>query len=156
MAQRDTSQCCHHQLIVVDPEIGFLEVRGHFELTRCDFVVTRGDRHTELIQLELCLGDTALDSLRNSAEVVILELLATRRRCADESAAPHHQVRSQPEVTTIDEEVFLLGTECGEDALHTFIAEEIEQIDRFLGQNVGAAQKRRHLVERLSVVADED
>ena len=57
--------------------------RRHLELARRDFVVPRDDRHAELVQLVLDLGDARLDALGNAAEVVILELLAARRRRAD-------------------------------------------------------------------------
>src|SRR5438552_6265671 len=156
MSQRNPSQRCHHQLVVVDAEVGLREVRSHLELAGRHLVVTRGDRYGELVKLELRLRDAALDSLRNAAEVVILELLATWWGSADESTPAHHQVWSQPEVSAIDEEVFLLGAQSGENALHSLVADEIEQLDRFLGKDIGAAKKGRHLVERFTVVADEN
>ena len=39
--------------------------------------------------------------------------------------------------------------------LAQLVAEELEQCDRSLGENVGAAEQRRNLVERFAVVADE-
>ena len=82
MTQRHAAQRRHHELVVVDADIGLLEARRHLELARRDFIVTRDDRHTELVQLVLHLGDAGLDALRDAAEVVILELLATSLRFA--------------------------------------------------------------------------
>ena len=146
----------HRHLVVVDGDVRLLEHRRHLELRRRDFVVPRHDRHAELVQLVLRLGDARLDALRDAAEVVVLELLAARRRRADERAARHHEVGAQREVAAVDEEVFLLGSERGVDALHALVAEQLEQLDRLGGERIGAAEQRRHLVERLTVVADED
>ena len=54
--------------------------------------MARDDRHPELVQLVLDLGDARLNALRNAAEVVILELLPTRRRGADERTTGHNEV----------------------------------------------------------------
>src|ERR1700730_6852655 len=81
--ERHAPKRCHDQHVVIDGEIGFLEVGRHLELTRRDFVVTSGNRHSEFVQLELSFGNTSLDPLGNSAKVMVLELLATRRRSAN-------------------------------------------------------------------------
>src|SRR5712671_7145534 len=53
MSERDAPERRHHEHVVVDGEIGLLEVRGHLELAGRDFVVTSGDGYAELVQLEL-------------------------------------------------------------------------------------------------------
>ena len=108
VTQRDPSQRRHHELVVVDRDVRLLEVRRHLELARRDFVVPRDDRHAELVELVLDFGDARLNPLRDAAEVVILELLAARRRCAHERAAAHDEVGAQREVVAVDEEVLLL------------------------------------------------
>ncbi len=117
--------------------------------------MTSGDRHSELVQLELRFRDTTLNSLGNSTKVVILELLPAWRGRADERTPSHHQIGAHGVVRAIDEEVFLLGPEGGEDALDTLVAEDLEELDGLLGEDVRAAQQRGHLIERLAVVADE-
>ena len=72
---------------MVDGDVGLLEHRRHLELAGRDFVVARDDRHAELVELVLDFGDARLDALRDAAEVVILELLAARRRRTDQRAA---------------------------------------------------------------------
>ncbi|SRR6266852_733044 len=127
---------CHHQHVVIDGEIGFLEVGRHLELAGRDFVVTSGNRHSQFVQLELGFGNTSLDPFRDSAEIVVLELLTARWRGANESAAAHHQIRAHPEVRAIDEEILLLGSKRREDALYTLVAEQLEQLDRLLRQHI--------------------
>ena len=87
---------------MVDGDVRLLVAWRHLELARRDLVMPRHDRHAELVQLVLDLGDALLDALGNAAEVMVLELLAARRRCADESASRHNEVRSQCKMTSID------------------------------------------------------
>jgi hypothetical protein len=110
----------------------------------------------ELVQLVLDLGDARLHALGDAAEVVVLELLPARRRRADERAAAHDEVGPQRVERAVDEEVLLLRAHRREDALHALVAEQLEERDRLLREDVRAAEQRRHLVERLAVVADED
>src|SRR5512132_184035 len=98
MTQRDAAQRRHYELVVIDGDVGLLEARRHLELTRRDFVVSRDDRDTQSVELVLDLSDARLNALRDSAEVMILELLATRRRSADERPPGHHEVWSQRKV----------------------------------------------------------
>ena len=70
-------------------------------------------------------------------------------------AAGHHEVGPHREVRAVDEEILLLGAERGVDAIHALVAEQLEQLDGFGGQRVGAAEQRRRFVERFAVVADE-
>ena len=132
MSQCDTPECCHHEHVVIDGEIGLFEIRRHLELAGRDFVVTSSDRHAELVQLELRFSNASLDALRDSAEVVVLELLPAWRRSADKGTPAHHQIGAHGVVRAIDEEVFLLGSEGGEDALDTLVAQELEELDGFL------------------------
>src|SRR5205807_2176154 len=130
-------------------------MRRHLKLTRRDFIVPRRDGHAELVQLELDLGYAGLHPLGDSAEVVILELLPARRRRAYQCSSAHHKIRTHREVRAIDKEVLLLGPKRRENPEHALVAEQLQQLDRLFGKNVGAAEQRRHLVERLPVVTDE-
>jgi len=94
--------------------------------------VAGGYRHAKLVQLELGFRDASLDPLGNTAEVMILELLPAGWRGADEGAATHHEIGAHGEMRAVDQEVFLLGTEGGVDALHSLVTEELEQGDRLL------------------------
>src|SRR5258708_15521154 len=132
VSERHAAKCCHHEHVVIYREVGLLERRSHLELTGRDFVVPGSDRHSELVQLELCFGNAALDALRNSAEVMVLELLPAWRRSTNESTATHHEVRAHREMCAIDEEIFLLGPERREDALDSLVTEQLQQRDGLL------------------------
>src|SRR5205823_13968725 len=108
VSQRNPAQCRHHQLVVINAQVRLLEVGRHLELAWGDFIVTGRNGHAQLVQLEFGFGDATLDTLGNSAEIVILELLAARRRGADESTTSHHQIWTQSEVRAIDQELLLL------------------------------------------------
>jgi hypothetical protein len=116
VTQRDLSQGRHHELVVVDRDVRLLEVRRHLELAGRDLVMTRDDRHAELVELRLDFGDARLNPLRDPAKVVILELLPARRWRAHERAAAHDEVGAKREVVAVDQEVFLLGSERRVDA----------------------------------------
>ena len=123
VAERDATQRRHHELVVIHRDVGLLEPRCHLELAWRNLVVPRDDRHAELVQLVLDLGDARLNALRDSAEVVILELLTARRRRADERAARHDEVRPQREVRAVDQEVLLLGPHRRVHAVDAAVAE---------------------------------
>src|SRR5918999_1568459 len=117
MSKRDAAQRRHHELIVVDGEVGLLEARRHLELRRRDLVVARHDRYAKLVQLLLDFSDARLNALGNAAEVMILELLSTRRRRADERPTGHDEIRTQREVRAVDQEILLLRSERRVDAM---------------------------------------
>src|SRR6476646_3735972 len=156
MPQRDTTQRRHNELVVIDGNVGLFEARCHLELAWRHFIVPRHDRNAELVQLVLDLGDTRLNALWYAAEVVILELLAPRRGSADERAAGHDEIRSQGEVTSINQEILLLGSKRGINAVHTLVAKHLEERDGPIAERVGAPKQRRQLVKRLAVITDED
>ena len=119
---RDFAERRHHELVVVDGDVGVLEVRRHLELARRDLVVSGDDRNAELVQLRLDFGDAGLHALGNATEVMVFELLAARRRGAQERATAHHQVGAKREVVAVDEEVFLLRSERRVDADDAVVA----------------------------------
>ena len=153
VAQRDAPQRRHHEQVVVDGEIGLLEIRRHLELARRDFVVTSRQSARRACTARTRLRRCSLNALRNAAEVVIFELLPARGRSAEKGAAAHHEIGTQREVRAVDEEVFLLGAERREDALHALVAEELEQLDRFLRErhrSCGAAASSHRALRRCS------
>ena len=96
------------------------------------------------------------DALVDRAEVVIVELVAlgraaTEQRAGRRSAGPGALVVEVP----VDQEVFLLGPQGGDDALaFATVAEEAAGCGRLLGDRLDRAQQGRLLVERLAVVQE--
>ena len=131
-------------------DVRLLEHRRHLELARRDFVVARlrSARRacTARAPPPRCTPGCAPGSSRSSGPRA-----AGPGGCgADERAAGHHEVGAQRRSTAVDEEVLLLGPERGEDALDALVAEQLEQLDRLVGERVHRAQQRRLLVERLA------
>ncbi len=155
MAQCNAAQRRHHQLVVIDGDVGLLVARRHLELARRHFVVSRDDRHAELVELVLDFGDARLDALGYTAEVVILELLSARRRRAEKGAPSHHEVGAHCEVRAIDEEVLLFRTERRRYAGDALVAEERQKLDCLRRERIGGTKQRRHFIECFAIVADE-
>ena len=156
MSRCDLAEDAHHEMVVIHRDVGVLEDRCELELARRHFVVPRDDRHTEFVEFMLDFADARLHALGDTTEVVVFELLATWGRRADERARSHDEVGAQREVRAVDHEEFLLDAERGVHAQHAGVADEFEQLHGAVRQRVGAAQQRRHFVERFAVVANED
>ena len=78
---------------MIGGDVGVLEGRGDLVLARSDLVVPRLDGNAQFVQPPLHLGHVRHDALGDRAEVVVVELLALRRRRADERAPADQQVR---------------------------------------------------------------
>ena len=144
----------HGEEVVVDCQRTLLEDRGKLVLGRGDLVVLGLDRHAELPELVIDFLHEVVHRGSDGAEVVLLELLALDRLAAKERAPAVDQVGASLVVLLLDEEVLLLGTDGGEDALGLAAEEGEHALGLRLERNLGA-QKRRLLVQRLTGVGDE-
>ncbi len=102
-------------MLVVGGEVGVLEDRRDLVLAGGDLVVPGLDRHAQLEQLRLEVGHAGDDALGDGAEVLVLQLLALGRRGAEEGAAGVDQVGPRVVEVLVDQEVFLLRADGGED-----------------------------------------
>ncbi len=100
----------HRQLLMVRSDVGPLEHRRQLELAGGHLVVPGLGGNTELEQLALGVHHEAEDALRDSTEVVVVELLAFGRLRAEQCATGVDQVRPREEEVPIDQEVLLLRT----------------------------------------------
>ena len=107
----------HRQHLVIGGQVRVLEDRRDFVLARRDFVVPGLDRHAELEQLRLGVGHAGQHALGDGAEVLVFQFLALGRLGAEERAAGVDEVGPGVEEVLVDEEVFLLGADGGEDLL---------------------------------------
>ena len=110
--------------------------------------------HAERPQLVVELLHELVHRRADSAEVVLFQLLALAGRIAEQRAAAHDEVLALGVVLFRDQEIFLLGTHRGNDAL-VRLAEQREHAVRLLFHHVHGAEERRLLVERLARVAAE-
>ncbi len=85
--RRRPLQDLHRHHLVIGGDVGALEDRRDLVLARRDLVVTRLDRHADLVELGFRLGHAGEHALRNRSEVLIFELLTLRRARAVERAA---------------------------------------------------------------------
>src|SRR5262249_22076015 len=93
--------------------------------------------------------------LGDGAEILIFQLLALGRRCAEERPTRVDQVGPGVIEILVDEEVFLLWTNSREDLLGVVVAEKAEDAERVNRQSVHRLEQRRFLVESLTRPADE-
>ncbi len=146
----DALQRDHQELLVIGRDVGVLEDRRDFVLSRCHLVVARLHRDAELEELALGVDHEREHALGDRAEVLVLELLPLGRRRAEESATARDQVGPREEEMAVDQEVLLLGAREREDRRRLLVAEEREHALRLLVQRLLRAQQRRLLVERLA------
>ena len=150
VAARDVLHHLHRQLLVVRPDVRVLEDRRDLVLVGRDLVVARLDRHAELGELLLGLEHAREDSLRDRAEVVVVELVPLRRLGSEQRAPGREQVGPFEVVLLVDQEVLLLGAHRREDALGVIDPEQCQRAHRRAGQRVHRAQQRDLVVQRLA------
>src|SRR5579864_7635185 len=154
VAGRRAPQQFHRHHLMVGRDVGALENRREFVLAGRDFVVTRLDRHADLIEFGLDVLHESQHALRNRAEVLVLEFLALRGLRAEQRAAGVDEVGPREEEVSIDEEVLLLGS-AGRVHARRRRAEQLQDAHGLLRQRLDRAQERRLRVERMSGPAQE-
>ena len=139
------------QHLVVGREVRVLEDRRDLVLARGHLVVPRLDRHAELEQLGLGVGHARQHALGDRAEVLVFQLLALGRLGAEERAAGVDQVGPGVEEVLVDQEVFLLRADGGEDLLGVVVAEQLAGCAGPACDSASIERKqRRLLVERFA------
>jgi hypothetical protein len=139
----------HQQVLMVCRDVRILVDRRHLELARCHFVVPRLDRHTQSVQLALDFHHAGEHAVLDGAEVVIFQLLATRRLRAEQRAARRHQVRTAVVELLIDQEVLLLRPERRHHAARIH-AEQLERAPSLHIECMNGAQQRDLRIERVT------
>lgn len=116
----------HQQLLVVGGDVASLEHRGDFELAGGNLVVPCLGGDTEFEQFPLGVHHESEHTFRDRPEVVVVELLALGRLCAEECSAGVEEVGAGEEEVSIDQEVLLLGTAERHDVLGVVVAEQLQ------------------------------
>ena len=151
VAPGDVLHDLHGQLLVVATDVRVLEDRRELVLVGRDLVVARLDGHAELGELELGLHHVREDSLRDRAEVVVVQLVPLRRLGAEQRAPGREQVGAFEVVLLVDQEVLLLRSHGREYAVGAVgRAEQLQSADRRPRQRVHRAQQRDLVVQRLA------
>ncbi len=145
----------HQQEVVVVGEVTLFEDRCTLILVRCYFVVTRRYRNSEQQRFHFIVAHKSGYTIRNGTEVVIVELLAFRRRMSEQRAAGHHQIGTRIEQRLVNEEVFLFPAKGCIYFFNVFI----EVLANFNGSFVHSVQRfdqRHFVVERFTCIGNED
>ncbi len=153
---RHPLQRLHDHHLVVAGDVAGLEQRRDLVLARGHLVVPRLHRHAETVELPLRLGHEGQDPGGNSAEVVVLELLALGRPGAEQGPLADQEVGPLEVELAVDQEVLLLRAHRGVDPAHALVgAEDLENPERLPRERLHRAQQRDLGVERLAGPGDE-
>ena len=111
VARSNLAHNSHQKLIVVICEVGLLVDWCQLELVGCNLVVACFQRNTELQALVLQILHKCQNSLRNSSEVVVVELLILCRLVSHKGSTSLHKVGACRPKSIIYQEVLLLPAE---------------------------------------------
>ena len=150
VARREPAHRAHDDHVVVRPDGRRLEHRGHLELAGRDLVVARPGRDPEPPQLAVEIHHEREDSLPDRAEVLILELLALRRRGSEQGPPGQDEVRALLREPAIDEEVLLLGPDRRVDPVRGRVPEPAKHPERLPAEGLLRSKQRDLVVERLA------
>ena len=101
-------------------------------LSRSNFVVLCLCKNAKLPKLLVEISHIFSNSWLDRTEVVVVHFLSLRRHSAEEGTTCHDQVFSLLPHLTVNEEVFLLGTNRGLYTLDLVIAKEFKYTDSLL------------------------
>ena len=99
----DFIQHGHHELVVVDGEVGRFEHRGDLVLARSHFVMVRADRNAELVEFALGLRDAAHDAAGHDAVVLVFKFLPLGRFRAEQRTPGGEQIGAAEHEVPVDE-----------------------------------------------------
>ena len=145
----------HRDLVVIRSEVAVGIDRRKLMLRGSSLVVLRLGEHTELPQLLIEVVHERLHAGLDAAEIMVVQLLTLRGLGAKQRAAGVDQILTLIEDFFVHQEVFLLGTHGGDNALDVVHAEELHQAQPLAIERIHAAQQRRFLIERLAAVGAE-
>ena len=144
----------HQQLVVIGCNVGGGEDRCDLMLCRCNLVVLGLSQQAVLPQLNVEVSHECGDARLDGAEVMIFHLLTLRAHCAEQGAAGEDQVLALVVILLVNQEVFLLRTYGGGNALD-ILAEQLHHAACLLADRVHGAQQRGLLIQRFTGIRTE-
>ena len=145
----------HRQLVVIHRDVGSFKYRCQLMLRGRNLVVLCLRRNAELPELLFQIMHVFGYLRFQNAEIVILHLLPLRCRSSDQGASAHQEILSLKVHILVDQEILLLGTNCGVNMCNLLISEKMKNLDRLLGQSLHGTQKRGFLVQSFSAKGTE-
>ena len=141
------AQQFHEDDVVIGGDIGIFEDGGNFELCRRHFVMPGLDRNPQFHRLVFDFLHEGEHAFADGTEILVFKLLVFFRAQAEQGAAGHHQIGAQGIVAAVDEKIFLLRPDGGDDTLDGE-PEQLQDAAGMPGQHLLAFEQRRFLVER--------
>ena len=120
-----------------------------------DLVVLRLGQHAQLPELLVQLAHERGHAGLDRTVVVVIQLLALGRLCAEQRPAAQLQIGAAVVHGGVDEEIFLLRADLRDNVLCLGVAEQPQDADACLVQLPHGAQQRRFLIQRLTAVGAE-
>lgn len=120
-----------------------------------DLVVLRLGQHAQLPELLVQLAHERGNAGLDRTVVVVVQLLALGRLCAEQRPAAQLQIGAAVVHGGVDEEIFLLRADLRDNVLCLGVAEQPQDADARLVQLPHGAQQRRFLIQRLTAVGAE-
>ena len=145
----------HQHQVVVVRQVGLLKYRRALKLVGCHLVVPRGHWNAQLVRLQFELLHKCSRSCRYGSEIVVVQLLTFCRSSAKQCAACHLQIGASGIQRLVNQEVFLLPSQSGNDLGDVLIKVLANCGRRFI--NAGQRLEHWHFViQRKTRVTDEN
>ena len=145
----------HGQLVVVSGHVGNREDGGQLMLGGSYLVVLRLGQDAQLPEFLVQVLHVGFHPGLDDAEIVVVQLLALGRLGTEQGPAAEHQVLPFFIHVLVHQEVFLLGTHAGADALNVLVAEELQNPEGLLVQGLHGPQQGGLFVQSLAAIGAE-
>ena len=152
---RDFLHDLHGQLIVIRRDIRRCINRSELMLRRSYFVVFCLSKDAELPELIIQIFHKGGDPRFDHTEIMVVELLALGRLRAEQCAAGVLEVRALLVQFGGDQEIFLLGTDGGDDPFRRIIAEKAQNSEGLFIQDLHGPEQRGLLIQCMPAVGAE-
>ena len=154
MTQSNTFHELHHQLVMVRCYVGSGEDRCQLVLCRSNFVMLGFSKYAQLPQLIVQILHKGKNSLFDNAEVMVVQLLATRRFRTEKGTTGVNQVFTFFPHFFIYEEIFLFRANSAVDA-DSINAEQLQQLAGCLADCIHRTQQRSLFIQHFAGVRTE-
>ena len=145
-------QCLHNDLVVVYLYISFRIDRRQFMLCRSHFVMLGLGSYSQFPEFLIYMFHICRNSLADSSQIVVIQLLPFRRHGSKKSPACKHQVFSSAEHLLADQEIFLFCPNRRNHPFRSGIAKKPYQAKGLSAYCLHGAEKRGLLVQSLPCV----
>ena len=155
VTQRRFLHDLHCELVLVGCRISAGEYRRHFMLCGSNFVVLCLGHYSEPPERIVKIPHIRMNTAVDRAKVVVVHFLTLERRSSEQRSSGVYEILALLVNALVYEEVFLLRTHSGINALRGGVAKKTEYAHSLLGKRVHRTQQRSLLVKRLAGIRAE-